>query len=230
MKNKKVFSRFLALVGVAVLMFALAVPCFADAPAPVRQDTVAYTFTDVASFKDFIYSVEDYTLIDRIVLRIDSLGDIVMNDIFLMVDEYTSFFASTSIVSHADSYGVINCFMAWLRWSDEDPEVLTLVDGVINYNNDSSSVSVVNSQLITDGDPFSITVYCLQDFQGTATTKSGLYGQLYNIIADAMYGDGAVLDGTQDFALSLVVTLLVLATVLLPVLLVIGIMFRSFRW
>lgn len=61
-------------------------------------------------------------------------------------------------------------------------------------------------------------------------TRSGMFGQLYYILSDAIYGEGVTLDPTQDLALTLVCTLLVLCTVLLPVLLVVGIMIKVFRW
>lgn len=60
--------------------------------------------------------------------------------------------------------------------------------------------------------------------------KTGLFGQLYYILSDAIYGENVVLGSTQDFALTLVTTLLVLCVVLLPVLLVIAILFKLFRW
>lgn len=61
-------------------------------------------------------------------------------------------------------------------------------------------------------------------------TRSGMFGELYEILGDAIYGDGATIDGTQDLALTLVATLLVFCVILLPVLLVVAMMFKLFRW
>jgi hypothetical protein len=229
MKNK-VFSRVFALVGVAVLMFALAVPCFADAPAPVRQDIVAYTFTDVASFSEFIYTLDDYTSLDRVTFYVESFGEGILNDVGISFDDSMFFVASNVNVYNANIDGVTGTIITWLYFTEETPDEFTLIQGMINFVDGSSSVSNDISYVITDDDTFSITVYCLRDSGSTAPTKSGLFGQLYNILADAIYGDGAVLDGTQDFALTLVVTLLVLATVLLPVLLVFCFLLRFLRW
>lgn len=59
--------------------------------------------------------------------------------------------------------------------------------------------------------------------------KTGMFGQLYYILSDAIYGENVVLGSTQDFALTLVTTILVMCTVLLPVILVVSIVFKFFR-
>lgn len=60
-------------------------------------------------------------------------------------------------------------------------------------------------------------------------TRSGMFGQLYYILRDAIYGENVVIDSTQDFSLTLVCTLLVLCTVLLPVIVVVAFLFKAFR-
>ena len=60
--------------------------------------------------------------------------------------------------------------------------------------------------------------------------KSGMFGQLYYILGDAIFGTTVGIGTAQEFALSLVCTLLVFIVILLPVLLVVAMVFKLFRW
>ena len=60
--------------------------------------------------------------------------------------------------------------------------------------------------------------------------KSGMFGQLYYILGDAIFGTTVGIGTAQEFALSLVCTLLVFIVILLPVLLVAAMVCRLFRW
>ena len=106
--------------------------------------------------------------------------------------------------TYAD-YQMMNGFANTLYMQDNVPNCFSIADFVGGFNNNRPDGVVPSA-------------------------KTGLFGQLYYILSDAIYGENVVLGSTQDFALTLVTTLLVLCVVLLPVLLVVAIMFKLFRW
>ena len=59
--------------------------------------------------------------------------------------------------------------------------------------------------------------------------RSGMYGQLYDILRDAIFGKGVTLDNTQDYALTLLATVMSYVTVLAPVILVVFIVVWCFK-
>lgn len=61
-------------------------------------------------------------------------------------------------------------------------------------------------------------------------TRSGMFGQLYYTLRDAIFGEDVVLDGTQDFVLTQMATWLTYAVVLLPVIICVCFCFKCFRW
>ena len=61
-------------------------------------------------------------------------------------------------------------------------------------------------------------------------TRSGMFGQLYYTLRDAIFGEDVVLDGTQDFVLTQMVTWLTYAVALLPVIVCVCFCFKCFRW
>lgn len=59
--------------------------------------------------------------------------------------------------------------------------------------------------------------------------RTGMFGELYYILGDAIYGSTVGLGSAQEFALTLVATILTFATILLPILIVIGIVVWCFK-
>lgn len=56
------------------------------------------------------------------------------------------------------------------------------------------------------------------------------YQQLYDILSEAIYGAGATLDSYQEFILTQISTYMAYGVVLLPVIAVIAITIKLFRW
>lgn len=62
-------------------------------------------------------------------------------------------------------------------------------------------------------------------------TRTGMYGDLYDILRDAIFGDNVILDASQDYALTLLSTVLTYVIVLAPVIIVVCIAVWCFkRW
>lgn len=61
-------------------------------------------------------------------------------------------------------------------------------------------------------------------------TRSGMFGQLYYTLRDAIFGEDVVLDGTQDFTLTQMATWLTYAVALLPAIICVCFCFKCFRW
>lgn len=64
----------------------------------------------------------------------------------------------------------------------------------------------------------------------TVTTRSGLFGKLYYILRDAIYGQNVVLDNAQDFTLTQMATWLTYAVVLVPIIFAVVVTVKMFRW
>lgn len=57
-----------------------------------------------------------------------------------------------------------------------------------------------------------------------------IYNELYTILADAIYGNGAILDTYQSFVLTQIATYLSYGLLLLPVVALLVITIRLLRW
>lgn len=283
MKNKKILSRILALSAALLLVVALAVPCFADAPATTAETSLS------PEVEEFFDSWSAYAYISDINLP-DLLGDRIFDykavsltklsdasaipiraipTIDMAADYYIKTPASQIVYSSIGSDISI--------WYDEGASSdLSLIfptnggdlvlgftynfDGtfnlqVVRFNNQIYEGDSISEFVIFLG--FDGEVYAMNDLSallggvegsvaypaeflrgyssntGTAPvepTRSGMFGQLYYTLRDAIFGKDVVLDGTQDFALTQMATWLTYAVVLLPVIIVVCFCFKCFRW
>lgn len=306
MKNKKILSRILALCSVVVLLFALAIPCFADETSQVptnaelwelfaQQDddnngNVAYKELRAVGFDDHdIYSVGTIYTFSQNVSYLDyfftygywgnilneqnqgaldiplaygavtlTMGGSNEPDLIYYINRLSiNYLSGAELTIYGyDSDGIV--FNLSYRGDDYAFNELSLgINDDYDYmvsdgqNQDMLDVALMIGywdlygasdyvRAITD-DAYSISYpagfaygytsgYTANRPDGVVPpAKTGLFGQLYYILSDAIYGENVVLGSTQDFALTLVTTLLVLCVVLLPVLLVVAIMFKLFR-
>lgn len=309
MKNKKILSRILALCSVVVLLFALALPCFADETEQPftnselwelfaqydgnSNDNFAYARLRKDNFNDIdIYSVDSLYLFW---LNPSTIGEFYLYDTFsILLDpgaqtigeydigylggvltltkaesdepnlvydiEYISVAIMNADYVRINGYDSNGSLILFMDYSYSDGSYLLreieLGDGMYNYMYTDGEVSDrIDIVLLAGQDMVSDDIYrALTDDDYTKfhpagfangymssyisnrpdgvvpPAKTGLFGQLYYILSDAIYGENVILGSTQDFALTLVTTLLVLCVVLLPVLLVVAIMFKLFRW
>lgn len=311
MKNKKILSRILALCSVAVLLFALALPCFADeTEQPFTNDELwelfaqhnddynwnsAYVLLQEKHFNDIdIYDVGYLYLLS---MDVSSIGEFCQYNSFNnMLDPniqgsvdvkiwYIYGLLTLTLGGSADpdlayeiqfiEFSCQNGLGAYVRGYDFDDNLVFDISYVYRYDTyEFTAIEIGEGRYNYDArDDFNDDVldfaflveeyslsysddfyrsfnddtyyklyprgfaegvnsgYAVQRTDGVVPpAKTGLFGQLYYILSDAIYGENVVLGSTQDFALTLVTTLLVLCVVLLPVLLVVALMFKLFRW
>lgn len=132
-----------------------------------------------------------------------------------------------------------SCYLRSVEYLDETINDISTISIVLlfNYTDYKFMNGFANTVFMDDSVP---NCFSIADFIGGYTVtrpdgvvppaKTGLFGQLYYILSDAIYGQNVELGSTQEFALTLVSTLLVFCVVLLPVLLVVAMMFKLFRW
>ena len=109
----------------------------------------------------------------------------------------------------------------------EDASSVSIAYGL--YNNTTGLHNNVPSVLFGSFDVLHPATYSTAYEQGTLgggdngdTVCSGMFGQLYNILKDAIFGSDVTLDNNQDFVLTQISTWLTYIVLLLPIL-VIGI-------
>lgn len=274
MKNKKLFARILALCTVTVLLFALALPCFADAPDDVPvgaldafyqswqvPDTLGVDLRDI--YGDSIFN---YYSVSLSKLRPDTDLSFTNPDLYYVefradcyiflptVEETIITGTDVKVVNWYDDGGSEEIFFG-IQFGDGRELVILFVPADSSSTFRLQSVSyggttltgeqlsdvvvflgfnnipdyLIDLSILLGGSQESVA-YPKEFLRNYEPLPSGLYDQLYSILRDAIYGEDVVLDGAQDFSLTLVTTLLVFVTVLLPVLLVVAIMFKLFRW
>lgn len=252
MKNKKLLTRIFALLASLVLVVALAVPCFAD----TRIDDTDYvinsiTFTDGNSAYEWLINNADKCI--RAVARIASVEGYVPFDSFF----YAVSDGEIIGVHGSNYYGWIynqpfseittECWMF-----DIDANVLSFTVSPIRTDIESGVTPSVNGLPLVElpHDQWSLVELTLtceyvteyipeentnggggsDDGDGSFVPiqKEGLFGQLYYILKEAIYGN-VVIGTSQEFALAQVTQYLVLATVLLPLIFVVIITFKMLR-
>lgn len=103
-------------------------------------------------------------------------------------------------------------------------------------NDNLSALGFISPALHVDG--YNNVVYYPRTFLSgygsnadgsTVPTRSGLFGKLYYILRDAVYGSNVVLDNAQDFTLTQISLWMTLAVVLLPIICVVVITVKLLR-
>lgn len=215
MKNKKLFMRLFALLASLVLVFALALPCFADETDPPPTDYLykrVFSYSDILLLKDLFYI--DVSCIVKESLEVDSyfiakLNFDVATDSFIVYYERItndSFVTMQLVIDSSDNISFI------VIYSYFDGSVETY-----NYSLDWGSVVLY------------ILVPATADDVNSSIPSSDMYTNLFNILKDAVYGSDPELTGSQEYALTLMSTILTYATILLPVILVIFIAVWCFK-
>lgn len=74
----------------------------------------------------------------------------------------------------------------------------------------------------------SMTVEYMTEYVPKDTSRSGMFGQLYNILRDAIFGKDVILDNSQDFVLTQISTWMTYIVILLPILVVGIVLWRVF--
>lgn len=279
MKNNKLFSRVLALSAALLLVVALAVPCFADAPDTVPDDALEAFYDswevsphpilkDVLGDRILSYSAVSYGSLSSGRLStptgIPIYGLTVyraVGDVYL-VDSEGGYLAleNQSIEFNADADSPD--FLLTVSDSNNtlmfvyipDGAALSLVQVKVNGNEldlDSVSFSVfigftdsvnyMNDFALLLGGTQDSVAYPAEFYEGyiantnggsgsASTAKTGLFGQLYYILKDAIYGEGVAIGSYQDFMLTQISTWTVYALVFIPIIIGVCFMVKCFRW
>ena len=120
-----------------------------------------------------------------------------------------------------------------MSFSVEDASSVSIAYGL--YNHYTNLHNNVPSVLFGSSDVLHPATYRTAYEQGSLsggdsgdTVRSGMFGQLYNILKDAIFGSDVTLDNNQDFVLTQISTWLTYIVLLLPILVVAIILWRVF--
>lgn len=296
MKNKKIISRVLALSAALILIFALALPCFADEEIDRMEewqrfyDAYAHELNsgpfeelyandfggyDIDTISDlYVFSITGQELVPYgffetvpyLDLQFEDSGAVGYGygEMILNFNNNNNNLAGVSFHSIHFSYGTqfyINFefydysanVVAYLSYSfvggafilDEvgigddvfGPNDIAAVDIAFLLGEKSLSYSDDCVRSLTDDyyDRLSPqgfnkgTSYSVERPDGVVPpARTGLFGQLYYILYEAIYGADAVIGTTQDFILTQIATWMTFAVVLLPILVVAIFLWRVF--
>lgn len=212
MKNKKLLTRLFALLASLVLVLALSLPCFAEENDQLPTD---YIYKRVYNYSDLILLTNSDTFGVPCIVR-----EMFDSEVFVygQLKYYTDGFFSISWTFYgADQYYYTLRFLA-------DNLLLTVVTFDQSGNQTSES-----HNLTWDDVSIFILVPVSSSSADSTTPSSDMYSNLFNILKDAVYGSDAELTGSQEYALTLISTILTYATILLPVILVIFIAVWCFK-
>lgn len=242
MKKIKPIKIIVAVVTALVFCIALAVPCFADSPTEGTDYVInTVTFTDGNSaYEWFTQNSENVVKVTAGAALAPEL--IPFNTFFTSFDDSGAFsgivgslFMLTDVVDLNNGSAEIQTqsFMFelnadWIRFT-ASPIDMNFVD---------NSPSVVDPSILWEipndnwadflGGIYMTVEYTTEYVPKENTTRSGMFGQLYNILRDAIFGKNVSLDDSQDFVLTQISTWMTYIVILLPILVVGVILFRIF--
>lgn len=230
MKRNKLITRVFALLASLLLVFALALPCFADVAASNQMVLKEYTVTTFAEFKE-IYA--QYW--EAIVFVSYTIPD---SNVFNFTDlQCTSnaLYATATYVASTSRFTTVTFTYDGLSSSLKSTNVICTIDQYGGLT--SNSTSVIDVTASTDTLPYPVTLTVLEELaaedsgneDAPSAPATDMYSDLYYVLKDAIYGADVELTGSQEYALTLISTILTYATVLLPVLLVVGIAVWCFK-
>lgn len=224
MKNKKILSRVLAFSATLLLIVALALPCFADEPNNTTRSvyvTVMEEFTDRASLYNFLTNhfgdlVSVRFTMDGLVMDFNSF-------VYIPNDDTYRFSTIMPIYDVYNSDGFLNVYSV-------DITSVGSVLGNWTYGFDVYPVDVSDEQWSLFGITAGVIYRTELVLEDSATPiRTGMFGQLYSILRDAIFGKDVVLDSNQDFVLTQISTWMTYIVILLPILVVGLIVFKLFR-
>lgn len=216
-KKIKPIKIIVAVVTALVFCIALAVPCFAD---EIDQSPTDYIYKRVYSYDELV----SYFDVDRL-----ELSCIVREQ----MDTVTYFMGEVFFYS---DLGQSNVY-----WHYVAPDAVTNYELRITDNSDTFEFIVTEVPLEGDASSSSyeltwsqFELYVLAPVSSNSsadpsTPSSDMYSNLFNILKDAVYGSDAELTGSQEYALTLISTILTYATILLPIIIVIFIVVWCFK-
>lgn len=218
MKNKKLLTRLFALLASLVLVLALALPCFAEEADSSQQYLLTErSFNSYNEFYQYVMANPQFIAYvfmqdtNGMVFRFS--GTISILAVFTCDLRYTENDAyqnvEVSVVLAPTSASYIT------KLNDNEPDVISLDESALNTLFSGASIYIYESAQFAPTDP--------------STPSSDMYSNLFNILKDAVYGSDAELTGSQEYALTLISTILTYATILLPVILVIFIAVWCFK-
>lgn len=217
MKNKKLLTRIFALLASLVLVVALAVPCFA---AETDQPPTDYIYKRVYSYDELIayFNFDNQAFPCIVKERMDS--DTYFNGDAVFTTSVDSVFVYWR---YGDLYGLTN----YELHITDNTDTFELIVSVYPVDEDPSS----STYELTWSD---FELYVLVPVSSDSSTdpsapSSDMYSNLFNILKDAVYGLDVELTGSQEYALTLISTILTYATILLPVIIVIIIVAWCFK-
>ena len=221
MKNKKLLTRLFALLASLVLVFALALPCFADDAQPEvqYQDFVIDSFEDLNAFVALnlsgVYSATLYN---------GNLSDYVF---YGAVDVSNNIYFTGTVSFANDGHLFLQTFSA-----DFDVALISGYSFLADYVDNQFEYEALPQQYDSFDESLRLVIYNVPVSStpaDPATPSSDMYSNLFNILKDAIYGSDVELTGSQEYALTLISTILTYATILLPVILVIFIAVWCFK-
>lgn len=230
MKNKKIISRVLAVFAVLVLMVSMALPAFADEQG--TQESPVYVIQKV-EFTDFdtmfTWLKSNYQKIVSVSIVAPSNGVVytATNVVYMADSSYESFSIGSSVVLPDISDETFYFSLGLIRYLDS--EDLTLLVG--GWTNGEPDVNIIVSESNWSQFGLRFTVYYMEELvtDGSATpVRSGMFGQLYYILRDALFGKNVVLDNAQDFTLTQISTWMTYIVILLPIIVVAVFLVRVF--
>ena len=243
MKNKKLIARLGAIFAAVLLVSLMALPCFGSVTYDYSQYVVkSANFTDRESLYQFLSQHTDGSLLGAVA----SIGGSITVDISNVTPIYDTstgellYFALEDVMIadvHEEGDGMTVYYLYYLVTPENirmnlEPNEVYYQDG-----NGQVYVDVHTLGYLNDNEwgayQFSVTVKYLDEIElpeadPDAPTRTGLYGECYHIIRDALYGKNAVLDSTQEFAITQVSTWMTYIVILLPFVVVAIILFRIF--
>lgn len=241
MKKIKLIKIVVAVVTALVFCIALAVPCFADSPTE-STDYVINTITFTDGNAAYRWFSENNESVVRVIAGISPVPmSISFNSFLTYTDDsgaFIDFVGSSFLFSNVVDLGYgsdeIRTQGLTFRLSADSicftviPIEMNFVDGSYPSISDVILYEVSNDSWGDTLGVYMTVEYTTEYVPKENTTRSGMYGQLYNILRDAIFGKDVPLDDSQDFVLTQISTWMTYIVILLPILVVGFILFRMF--
>lgn len=216
MKNKKILSRVLAVIAALVLVVALAVPCFADEIPPIKDNQYVVGEIQFDTYDQMVnWYYENMTAIFAVKVYdyevFYKTGDGFCSYSMSLFDQQV---VHTTFVIKSFNFNNGDCYYEELFGNYSAGEVA--LTSIYKSNLNPSDVVFLYYTTASSGG-------------SDAPTRSGMFGQLFTIIKDAIFGQDAVLDSTQEFTLTQISTWMTYIVLLLPIFVVAAILIKCFR-
>lgn len=214
MKRNKLITRVFALLTSLVLVLALALPCFADEN---DQPTDDYVTVRIRSSDDLLNCNLEKGVTYIALFYCDYLGQVTSGRCTFSTNTSGIFFLVYN--GTGSQPGAIYNESLVLGNSSDVGYAYTVV--YFDGTEESESVPL-------DDIEFTLLVF-VPSQEDDIIEEQGWYGQIKNIIKDAVFGSDTVLNDSQEFTLNQIALWLSLVVILLPFVIVAVIVVRCFR-